>query len=55
MRRDAGGLATVSGLQAQLRITGADGNALDLLTLNGLGGDDVINASALEADRFKLT
>jgi Ca2+-binding RTX toxin-like protein len=49
---DAGGV-TVFGLQAQVNIFFADGD--DRLTLNGLGGDDVINASSLEADGIKLT
>ena len=49
---DAGGV-TVFGLQAGVNIFFADGD--DRLTLNGLGGDDVINASSLEADGIKLT
>jgi Ca2+-binding RTX toxin-like protein len=49
---DAGG-ATVFGLQSAVNILFSDGE--DRLTLNGLGGDDVINASALEADGVKLT
>jgi Ca2+-binding RTX toxin-like protein len=49
---DAGGV-TVFGLQAGVDIFFADGD--DRLTLNGLGGDDVINASSLEADGIKLT
>ncbi len=40
---DAGG-ATVFGLQSAVNILFSDGD--DRLTLNGLGGDDVINASA---------
>ena len=34
---------------------GADAGGIDLLTVNGLGGDDTINASALQADLFKFT
>jgi Ca2+-binding RTX toxin-like protein len=49
---DAGGV-TVFGLQAAVNIFFADGE--DRLTLNGLGGDDVINASSLEADGIQLT
>jgi Ca2+-binding RTX toxin-like protein len=51
----AGGVTTVSGIQAQLRITGADGNGGDQLTVNALGGDDTIDASGLQANRFKYT
>jgi len=49
---DAGGV-TVFGLQAGVNVFFADGD--DRLTLNGLGGDDVINASSLEADGIKLS
>lgn len=49
---DAAGV-TVFGLQAAVNIDFHDGD--DRLTLNGLGGDDVINASGLEADGIKLT
>ena len=44
----------VSGLAEQVTIDGADaGN--DTLVVNGLGGNDTINASALSADWIKLT
>jgi Ca2+-binding RTX toxin-like protein len=49
---DAGGVS-VFGLQAQVNIFFFDGE--DHLTLNGLGGDDVIDATSLEADGIKLT
>ncbi|HEY0857978.1 MAG TPA: hypothetical protein VGE16_13020 [Albitalea sp.] len=49
---DAGGF-TVFGLQAQ--VNGFFVDADDRLTLNGLGGDDVIDATSLEADGVKLT
>jgi Ca2+-binding RTX toxin-like protein len=50
---DVGGI-TVFGLQAGVNIFFPE-QANDRLTLNGLGGDDVINASSLEADGIKLT
>ncbi|CAG0944615.1 Mannuronan C5-epimerase AlgE5 [Gammaproteobacteria bacterium] len=49
---DAGGF-TVFGLQARVNGFFVDGD--DRLTLNGLGGDDVIDATSLEADGVKLT
>jgi Ca2+-binding RTX toxin-like protein len=49
---DAGGVR-VFGLQATTNIFFNDANH-DRLTLNGLGGDDVINASSLEADALQL-
>jgi len=49
---DAGGV-TVFGLQAGVNIFFHDGD--DRLTLSGQGGDDVIDASSLEADGIKLT
>lgn len=49
---DAGGVS-VFGLQAKVNIFFADGD--DRLVLNGLGGDDVIDASSLEADGIKLS
>ena len=52
---NAAGLTTIAGLPAQVRITGPDAGGLDGLTLNGLGGDDVIDASGLEAGRFRVT
>ena len=50
---DAGGV-TVFGLQATVNIIFPEA-ANDRLTLNGLGGDDVINASSLEAGGIQLT
>ncbi|HET9666641.1 MAG TPA: calcium-binding protein, partial [Desertimonas sp.] len=50
---DAGGI-TVFGLQAGVNIFFPEA-ANDRLVLNGLGGDDVINASGLEADGIQLT
>jgi Ca2+-binding RTX toxin-like protein len=47
------GQATVSGLPGLLRISGVD-FGLDRLTIDGLGGDDTIDASALQAGRFQL-
>lgn len=44
----SGTSARVFGLQAEVRISGAE-VARDRLTLNGLGGDDVVDASSLEA------
>lgn len=49
---DAGG-TTVFGLQARTNIFFSDNG--DRLTLNGLGGDDVIDATSLEADGVALT
>ena len=50
---DAGGV-TVFGLQASVNIFFPEA-ANDRLVLNALGGDDVINASSLEADGIQLT
>ena len=50
---DAGGV-NVFGLQAAVNIFFPE-QANDRLTLNGVGGDDVINASSLEADGIQLT
>jgi Ca2+-binding RTX toxin-like protein len=47
-------VATVSGLSALVQITGAE-PALDTLTIDALGGDDVVQASELAADAIKLT
>ncbi|MGA7487719.1 MAG: calcium-binding protein [Xanthobacteraceae bacterium] len=44
----------VSGLAEQVTIDGADPDN-DTLVVNGLGGDDTINASPLNADWIKLT
>jgi Ca2+-binding RTX toxin-like protein len=50
---DAGGV-TVFGLQAAVNMFFQE-QANDRLTINGLGGDDVIDASSLEADGIQLT
>jgi Ca2+-binding RTX toxin-like protein len=50
---DAGGV-NVFGLQAAVNIFFPE-QANDRLTLNGLGGDDVLDATALEADGIGLT
>ncbi|MGZ8347094.1 MAG: calcium-binding protein, partial [Allosphingosinicella sp.] len=50
---DAGGI-NVFGLSASINIFHQE-QANDRLTLNGQGGDDVINASSLEADGIQLT
>ena len=50
---DAGGV-NVFGLQAAVNIFFQE-QANDRLTLNALGGDDVVNASSLEADGIQLT
>ncbi|HEX2891554.1 calcium-binding protein [Vineibacter terrae] len=49
----AGSVVTVSGLAAQVTIDHAD--ATDALVINGQGGDDIINASALPAGTMQLT
>jgi Ca2+-binding RTX toxin-like protein len=50
---DAGGI-NVFGLQAAVNVFFQE-QANDRLTLNGLGGDDVIDATSLEADGIQLT
>src|SRR5262249_8414248 len=50
----SGTTATVSGLAATVTITTAEA-AQDELVVNGLGGDDVINASSLAAGVIGLT
>src|SRR6266511_3107219 len=50
---DAGGIM-IAGLQATVNISSPE-QANDRLTINGLGGNDVINASSLEADGIQLT
>jgi Ca2+-binding RTX toxin-like protein len=50
----SGASILVNGLAAQVSITGAD-PGVDTLVVNGLGGDDVINASRLAAGRIDLT
>ncbi len=48
------GSATVSGLAPAVIILGAE-SARDTLAVNGLAGNDVINASALSGDAIRLT
>jgi Ca2+-binding RTX toxin-like protein len=50
---DAKGIA-VAGMAANVNVTGANA-ALDRLTVNGLAGDDVVDASGLLADAIQLT
>ncbi len=50
---DASGVS-VLGLQASIRISNAEA-ALDRLILNAIGGDDVVNASTLEASGIQLS
>ena len=50
---DAGGVS-VLGLQARVFLFSPEA-ANDRLTVNGLGGNDTINASSLEADGIQLT
>ena len=50
---DAGGV-TVTGLKASVNIFSPE-QANDRLTIDGLGGNDVIDASSLEADGIQLT
>ena len=50
----SGTMATVSGLPAQVTIDHAEG-ANDSLFVNGLGGNDSIDASALDAGQINLT
>ena len=47
------GAVAVAGLAATVAITHADAD-VDLLAVNGLAGDDTIDASALAADAIKL-
>jgi Ca2+-binding RTX toxin-like protein len=47
------GEVVVSGLATQVRLTGIDAG-LDQLNINGLGGDDAIDASKLQANLVKL-
>ncbi len=48
-----GSVITVDGLAADVTISGVDG-ASDTLTVNGLGGNDTIDASALSAGHINL-
>jgi Ca2+-binding RTX toxin-like protein len=50
---DAGGV-TVFGLQNRVNVFSQE-QANDRLTLNALGGDDVVDATSLEADGIRLT
>jgi Ca2+-binding RTX toxin-like protein len=50
----SGSSVVVNGLTAQTIVSGMDAGLLDTLTVNGLGGDDVINASGLHAGQIKL-
>ena len=50
---DSSGVA-VLGLSAQVNITGSEA-ANDRLTINTLGGDDVVDASGLSAGAIALT
>jgi Ca2+-binding RTX toxin-like protein len=49
----SGASVVVNGLPAQVKIGGAEGGN-DTLVINGLGGNDTINASALNAGQVKL-
>ena len=49
----SGSSVVVNGLAAQTIVSGMDAS-LDTLTVNGLGGDDTINASGLHAGQIKL-
>jgi Ca2+-binding RTX toxin-like protein len=50
----SGGVITVSGLAATVTITGAEA-ANDRLVINGIGGDDVVDASGLLPGGIQLT
>ena len=49
----SGSSVVVNGLAAQTIVSGMDAS-LDTLTVNGLGGDDTINASGLHVGQIKL-
>jgi Ca2+-binding RTX toxin-like protein len=49
------GEVAVTGLAATVRVRGAETDGSDRLVVNGLGGDDVIDASALDAGAVALT
>ena len=51
----AGAAVVVTGLSAKTDVNGIDPGSVDALTINGLGGDDNINASQLRAGQVKLT
>jgi Ca2+-binding RTX toxin-like protein len=50
----SGSSVVVNGLAAQTTVSGIDAGLLDALTVNGLSGDDTINASGLNAGQIKL-
>ncbi|MDG3007719.1 calcium-binding protein [Paludisphaera mucosa] len=50
---DEAGTVTVSGLAARVRITGADSTG-DRLEVSGLGGDDLIDATAIDPREMSL-
>jgi Ca2+-binding RTX toxin-like protein len=50
----SGSSVVINGLAAKTTVSGTDA-ALDKLTVNGLGGDDVINTSGLHAGQINLT
>ena len=51
----AGAAVVVTGLSAKTNVNGINPGGGDVLTINGLGGDDNINASQLHAGQVKLT
>ena len=50
----SGASVVVNGLSAKTTVSGIDAG-VDALTINGLGGDDTIDASQLHAGQMKLT
>jgi Ca2+-binding RTX toxin-like protein len=52
--RGSGGIVTVVGLPAFVKVTGSEADK-DQLVVNTLGGDDVVNASTLAAGVIRLT
>lgn len=46
--------ARITGLAAEVHIVGADANGIDVLSLDGQGGDDTIDASRLAASSMHL-
>ena len=50
----SGAGVVVNGLAAKVTLAGTEGS-LDSLTVNGAGGNDTINASALKAGQINLT
>jgi Ca2+-binding RTX toxin-like protein len=53
--RSVNGEIRVTGLTGEIRISNADANGSDKLTLNGQGGNDTIDASRLTANAVDLT